>query len=723
MIDGRILLLAGFLAVSPARAEEEKQTYLPTIEVFGSGVETLGQPLEPARVGAKKIEQNQYTDVHRALKNSPGVYMREEDGQGLRPNIGLRGTNPDRSKKIVIRRDGVLVGPAPYSAPAAYYTPSMNHTERLEVHKGFAAVPYGPNSVGGAVNYVSSQIPLEKRREVKAHYGSFNTSNLTIGQGGPLGANGYLLEGSHRASEGFKKLDGGGGTGFQQYEILGKWDWKLSERLNLLLNGGYSGENSKETYLGLSRADFNSSPYRRYSASHLDEMKWTHSLAQVRMNLQLDADSTLETTLYRHDFERTWYRLDRFRNTAVNLRDILNDPTGANAPYYDILRGAADTSSIGANGELTVARNHRTYFSHGAEARWLKDFRVSDAQKHSAELSLRWHQDAIERDHTSDLYEMTSGRLVRTASARQTDTQNRDSATAVTVTALDNWRIESWTITPVARFEKIDFKFKDHLTGSAVDRSDSFWVPGLSVSKTVLQKFAARLSVNEASTAAGLSSTGTERRERATNYEAELSYKDPERNQEFQLIYFLNDYQNLIGTCTVSGGCLSGTDEQFNGGRARVDGFEINAAKGFQAGRVYFPVQAGVTILQAEFRSDFTSTSPEWGVGAIRKGDPLPYVPKTQYTLSLGAEYGRLKQDLTFTHQSQVYDQSAQTGRQEIAAYGVVDWAGEYALNKKSKLLAKIDNVLAREYAVAARPFGFRPGKPQSFQLGWVYRF
>ncbi len=700
----------------------ERQTSLPTIEVFGTGVESLGQALEPSRINAKKIEQSQYTDVHRALKNSSGVYMREEDGQGLRPNIGLRGTNPDRSKKIVLRQDGILIGPAPYSAPAAYYTPSMNHTERLEVHKGFAAVPYGPNSIGGSVNYISTAIPLETRRELKGHYGSFNTYNLKVGSGGPVGGNGYLLEGSHRASDGFKKLDGGGDTGFKQYEILGKWEWKLSERLNLLFTGGFSNEESKETYLGLSRDDFAASPFRRYAASAEDDMKWNHSLAQARLNLQLDANSTQETTLYRHDFQRTWYRLDRFRDSTVNLRNILNDPTGANANYYNILRGTADSSTLGTNGELVVARNDRTYFSHGVETKWLGDYQ-SGRHKHSLELGLRWHQDSIARNHKSDLFEMTSGQMVRTAAATQIDTKNRDSATAITVTALDNWRMGTWTLTPVARLENIRFEFKDELTGTMGSRSDSFWAPGFAVSKTFAEKFALRLSGNDASTAAGLSSTGSEQRERAFNSEIEFSYKDPVRNQEFQVIYFVNDYQNLTGTCTVSSGCTTATDSQFNGGKALIQGYEVAAAKGFSVGPVYIPIQANVTLLSAEFSSTFVSDSPEWGVGTVRSGDPLPYVPTSQYSLSVGTEYGRYKQDITFVHQSKVFDQSASAGRQEIAPFGIVDWAGEYSLSKKSRLLAKVDNILGREYAVAARPFGLRPGKPQSFQVGWVYRF
>ena len=164
-----------------------------------------------------------YIDINRALKAVPGVNFYEEDGFGLRPNISLRGTSPQRSSKITLMEDGVLIAPAPYSSPAAYYFPSVARMEAIEILKGSSQIQYGPFTTGGVINMISSSIPEDNlKAKFQTSYGTFNSSQVysTIGQS--FENVGYVIEYLSMKSSGFKKLNSADNTGFDIIDLMGK---------------------------------------------------------------------------------------------------------------------------------------------------------------------------------------------------------------------------------------------------------------------------------------------------------------------------------------------------------------------------------------------------------------------------------------------------------------------------------------------------------------------
>ena len=717
-----ILLALGFVGTTYA---QERQTELAPVTIYGNSQELLRAPLTPEKVDREKIKRYQFTDVNRALRHASGVYIREEDGQGLRPNIGMRGTNPDRSKKIVLMEDGILVAPAPYSAPAAYFTPSMNHVSELDIHKGFAGLPYGPNSVGGAINYLTPSIGLKRETELRGSYGSFGTLNTRVSHTSPTEWGGYLIQASRIQSDGFKQIDGGGDTGYEQNHFIGKLNYRASARSSWNLFAGLGTELSNESYLGVAKVDFDENFRRRYSSSALDQMKWNQHRIRLQNVTRVGNESLIETTAYHQKFHRVWYRFDRFADSAISAREVLLDPSRGTFPtYFNILSGSANSSVLGGDtGQLVYARNERSYLSQGIQSKFSTTY-STESVKLKPEFSLRLHRDSIQRHHTADYYNMKDGRLAATSKFDRYTDLEEDSALAVTAVAMENIEWGSWIFTPIVRFENVQFQFSDDLTGRRLSKSDSVWVPGAGILRKLNSYNSVRASANRATTVAGLNRNAGEVREEAMNYELEWRNANPDIQSTFQVTGFYNDYGQITGACTGSNGCSSSQiDIQYKGGRAKVYGVEAMAGKTFRGWDTNWPIQANVTYLVSEFASDFDSTAPEWGLGRIQKGDPLPYIPTWQYTLNFGMARGRWSQDLAFVYQDRVYDQSVADGRQTVSGWGIVDWNAFYQSSSRWRWTAKIDNILDRRYAVAARPFGFRPGKPQAFQVGLVYTF
>jgi len=167
----------------------------PEEEIFVAGARLARTPGSAHVIGRKQLERFEYDDSQAILLQVPGVYVRQEDGIGLRPNIGIRGVSPDRSKKLTLMEDGILFGPAPYSAPAAYFFPLMTRMGQVQVIKGPSAIAHGPQTVGGAIDFISRPIPTETSGGLDLGLGDFGYSKAHGHFGSSDGQTGFLLEG------------------------------------------------------------------------------------------------------------------------------------------------------------------------------------------------------------------------------------------------------------------------------------------------------------------------------------------------------------------------------------------------------------------------------------------------------------------------------------------------------------------------------------------------
>ena len=411
----------------------ESVSMLSEVTVMTSGITGIKDiPGSVYYISPKEIQKFNYTDINRTLRAVPGINIQEEDGFGLRPNIGLRGTGVERSSKITVMEDGVLSAPAPYIAPAAYYFPTIGRMQGVEILKGSSQIKYGPYTTGGAINLISTQIPNEFSGRIKLSGGSFGGINLHAHVGNAHKNVAYMGETFQYGSNGFKELDGGGNTGFDKQDYLAKVRINTNASANvyqsLTFKFGHAKETSNETYLGLTQEDFDDKSYRRYSASQVDEMNTRQSQYSMTHVATFSKVLNIATTAYRSDFTRNWYKLDKVKDSTgmkVSIAEVLDDPSAYN-DAYDILTGT--TSML--DDALFVKANNRSYYAQGIQTVLGFNFETKEIS-HKIDFGFRVHKDQIDRFQWVDEYAMDDDVMkLTTAGIHGTESNRIETANA-----------------------------------------------------------------------------------------------------------------------------------------------------------------------------------------------------------------------------------------------------------------------------------------------------
>ncbi|NNF07886.1 MAG: TonB-dependent receptor, partial [Candidatus Eisenbacteria bacterium] len=528
-------------------------------------------------------------DIHKLLLTIPGVNIQEEEGYGLRPNIGMRGTGSDRSSNITLMEDGVLIAPAPYAAPAAYYFPSTDRLEGIEVRKGSSAIKYGPRTNGGALNLISTPVPNDFRLDLKAAGGGDDTKRITAKYGDSEGPIGWMLETHQAETDGFKVLDGGGETGFDIENYVGKLRWSSALGADFYqeaeLKLAYRDELSRSSYLGLTDEDFADNPYRRYAGSARDEMNNEHKQIQLRHFMQATSTIDVTTTLYRNEFQRNWYKLDKVTadGASVGIGSILEDPTRY-ADHMAIIRGEVSSS----DGALELKANNREYFSQGAEA-IVGVLTELGRTEHDVEIGLRLHQDEEDRFQHSDKYRMETngvdegGTLVLTergVPGLDGGGNNRvNKASAVAAFVQDRISLNRWTFTPGVRFEHITTEREQYDAGNAdrleaptvSENTTDVFIPGFGSHLQINENFDAFAGIYRGFAPPGPGADDSTKAEKSWSFE--LGFGAQGRGVSFNATGFYSDYSNLLGKDTFASGG-EGTGDLFNAGEVRTYGLE-----------------------------------------------------------------------------------------------------------------------------------------------------
>ncbi len=709
------------------------------ITVVGTPVWMSTIPGAATYIDSRELENQRYTDINRVLRSVSGIYIQEEDGFGLRPNIGLRGAGSERSTKVNIMEDGILAAPAPYSAPAAYYFPNVGRMNSIEVRKGSSQVKFGPNTTGGAINLISTPIPTELSAHTNISVGERSSSRVYANFGNRTERFGYLLEATHIGDEGFKKLDDGGETGFRILDLLGKFmirsssDASIFQRLEI--KAGYHDELSDETYLGLTRDDFQKSPNRRYAASQVDQMDTEHTQLMARHFVLFSDNIDLTTSVYRNDFSRTWYKLHDLNSDLPtietgNLSTILNNPESYPLEL-GYLRG--ETSP---NDALTVRNNNREYYTQGLESILGVSFDLGSATN-QLEAGIRLHQDQEDRFQFEDDYRMENGVMILTSKGIPGTQANRiGSATALSLFVQDEIRYDRWTFTPGLRFENIWFRNRNYgsndldRTGIQLQENTNtvrVLIPGMGVSFLVTDHLSLISGIHKGFSPPSPGSSSETRAESSVNYEFGGRYNHSA--MQVELIGFYSDYSNLLGSDLAAGGG-TGTTAQFNAGSVEVYGLEatanIDLVELFNIDSASFslPLSANYTYTSASFLTSFESDFTPWGT--VEAGDKIPFIPEHQFRSGITFNYKGFSTDLNtiYTPKMRTVAGSGPIDeRNSTDSYLLFDLSTGFDLMQYVNLFINVRNLLDKTYIVSDRPSGVRPGLPRTLMAGMSLDF
>ena len=304
--------LALLLATSVS-AEEPSSDIDREVIIVGGYQEAYETAGSAHFLGPEELLKFNYSDIQDIIREVPGVSVQTEDGYGLRPNLSIRGTPSERSSRITLLEDGVLIAPAPYSAPSAYYFPTAGRMHAFEVLKGPSAITQGPYTIGGALNMISTPIPRDTGGGLLIEGGGHSDHRLHAYAGFTSDDGvGFLAETHDWASDGFQKIDhGGGNTGLDIQDHTFKIRYATPDsRHQLDFKYQYADQSSEQSYLGLTDKDFRDDPYRRYALSQLDNIKTQHDQHILRYRFKASDSLAISVTAYNNEHVRNWFKTE-----------------------------------------------------------------------------------------------------------------------------------------------------------------------------------------------------------------------------------------------------------------------------------------------------------------------------------------------------------------------------------------------------------------------------
>lgn len=683
------------------------------LRIPGSGTTIEGDELERARV---------FT-VNEALRWVPGAFPRDEEGLGLRPNVGLRGLNPTRSSKVLLLEDGIPLAFAPYGDNATYYHPPVKRYQRIEVLKGAAQVRFGPHTVGGVINYITPRAPDEFEGRATVAGGNRDYFEVDASLGGPFLGGRVRAHGQIKESDGARK-----NTHIRMNDVALKAEWDVAADQVLTARLSRYGEDSKVTYSGLTRAEFQANPYANpFENDRFESERYGASLAH---GWDLDDTLNLKTTLYGSYFTRDWWR--QSSNSGQRPNDATDPACGGIANL---------NTTCGNEGRL------RDYYAAGLETRLTAEHTLFGLPART-ETGLRYHiEDQHRRQWNGDRPDSRAPGVTVNAGVVENNDRDIRAFSGFVTTQFD---LGDVLVEPGVRFEHIEFERFNRLANGGLGAGGAaeldVVIPGLGLIYELNDKAVVYAGVHK-----GFSPPRVEDViDNANGATVDLAQEESV-NWEFgargnivpglfaDIAYFRMDFENQIVPASVAGGIgatLTSAGETLHQGAELLVRGSLRDAGALAQDDLY--VRAALTYVpDATFEGRRFSNVPGSNCAGIVPPSPgptcklvtgnrLPYAPEWIWSASVGYDWNKIVTveleaqytDEMFTDDLETIELTA-NGQRGLIGSALV-WNATVNFNVPDTpltLYVTVKNALDEVYVVD-QTRGMLPGAPRLVQAG-----
>ncbi|HWQ40161.1 MAG TPA: TonB-dependent receptor [Burkholderiales bacterium] len=686
----------------------------PEVEVIGTKENLERIPGSGEIIDNRVIEDTHPFTINEVLRKAAGINVRDEEGIGLRPNIGIRGLNPTRSTKVLLLEDGIPLAYAPYGDNASYYHPPIERFERIEILKGAGLIMYGPQTIGGLINYVTPDPAVEPGGQLTLSGGN---RDYLSGKARLTGHN-MLLDLTHKQTDGARD-----NTHSTINDLYYKAVLPMGDGQALTLRANAYSEDSNLTYSGITQAELQNFGIR-YNPFKNDEFKTNRFGASATHRIDLSENATLMTNFYGSIFSRDWWRqssstTDGQCNASYPLVGGLNFQQQRAAGI------AVDTNLCNsAQGRL------RDYHTYGVEPRFTLQHNAFGVPS-ELDAGVRAHYERQQRKQVNGTIPTARTGTIVEDQVRLTQ--------AYSAFATNRFLLgDKWTVTPGIRVESISADRRNYL-GSSGKTDLTEWIPALGATFSPTpgttffagahRGFAPPRVEDLINTPNGAVATFTDvDAERSLNFEVGVR-STIRQGVSLEATAFRNDYSNLIAVGSIASNVNLSQGEALTQGlelAARLDSREL-----WNTTDNAFLQIAYTWLPTADQETAFVEVANQTAVPGSAAGNRLPYAPENTLTATLGYQFPwGLEALLETVHVGEQFADfgntaapSADGQRGLIDAYTIFNLAVNYDWKAAdTALFLAVKNLADKEYIVD-RTRGVLPGSPRLVQAGLTYRF